>query len=238
MHQIDVNGLVVDVVRKDIKHLHLAVYPPNGRVRVAAPLRVDDEAVRLAVIAKLAWIKRQQAKFEEQERQTEREYVSGESHYFQGTRYRLNVVPREGAGQVVIRNKSMIDFYVRPQSTAAQRERVMLAWYRAFLKATIPLIITKWEKVMGIKVQDWGVKQMKTRWGTCNVAAGRIWVNLELAKKPLRCLEYIIVHEMVHLLERQHNDRFRALMNQFLPQWQIIREELNREPLAHEDWSY
>lgn len=238
MHQINVNGLVVDVVRKDIKNLHLAVYPPNGRVRVATPLRVDDEAVRLAVISKLSWIKRQQTKFKEQERQSEREHVSGESHYFQGARYRLNVIQRDGVGQVVIRNKRMIDLYVRPQSNNAQRERVMLAWYRAYLKQTVPLLIAKWRKIIGVSVADWGVKQMKTRWGTCNIEAGRIWLNLGLAKKSARCLEYIVVHEMVHLLERRHNDRFRALMNQFLPQWQLIREELNREPLAHEDWDY
>lgn len=238
MHQIDVNGLVVDVVRKDIKNLHLAVYPPNGRVRVAVPLRVNDEAVRLAVISKLAWIKRQQTKFKEQERQSEREYVSGESHYFQGARYRLNVIYRDGVGRVVIRNKKTIDLYVRSKSTTVQRERVMTAWYRAYLKETFPLLIAKWEKIMGVKVEDWGVKQMKTRWGTCNIEARRIWSNLELAKKSTRCLEYIVVHEMVHLLERHHNDRFRALMNQFLPQWQLIREELNREPLTHEDWDY
>jgi len=238
MHQIDINGLVVDVVRKDIKNLHLAVYPPNGRVRVATPLRVGDEAVRLAVISKLLWIKRQQTKFKEQDRQSEREYVSGESHYFQGARYRLNVIRREGAGQVVIRNKRTIDLYVRPISSTAQRERVMTAWYRACLKETIPPLIATWEKITGLKVEDWGVKKMKTRWGTCNIEAGRIWLNLELAKKSARCLEYIVVHEMVHLLERHHNDRFRVLMNQFLPQWQLIRDELNREPLAHEDWDY
>jgi predicted metal-dependent hydrolase len=238
MHQIEVNGLLVDVVRKDIKNLHLAVYPPDGRIRVAAPLRLDDEAVRLAVIARLAWIKRQQTKFQEQERQTAREYISGESHYFLGGRYRLNVILRDGPGQVIVRNKKIIDLYVRPDSTAEQRRRVMSDWYRSFLKASVPLLVAKWEAVMGVHVAEWGIKQMKTRWGACNIAAGRIWLNLELAKKSARCLEYIVVHEMVHLLERQHNERFKALMSQFLPQWQLIRDELNREPLAHEDWDY
>jgi hypothetical protein len=238
MHQIIVNGLVVDVVRKDIKNLHLAVYPPSGRVRVAAPLRVDDEAVRLAVISKLSWITKQQTKFKEQERQTVREYVSGESHYFQGARYRLNVIHRDGASQIIIRNKKIIDLYVRPTSSAAQRKRVITAWYRSYLKLMIPLLIARWEEIMGVQVLDWGVKQMKTRWGSCNIEAGRIWLNLELAKKPAPCLEYVVVHEMVHLLERRHNDRFKTFMNQFLPQWQFIRDELNREPLAHEDWEY
>jgi predicted metal-dependent hydrolase len=237
-HQIEVDGLVVNVVQKAIKNLHLAVYPPDGRIRVAAPLRLDDEAVRLAVISRLGWIRRQQEKFKQQERQTAREYLSGESHYFQGARYRLNVIPRDAPSQVIVRNKQFIDLTVRPTSTTDQRHRIMMEWYRAYLKETIPNLIAKWEKEMGVTVADWGVKQMKTKWGTCNIEARRVWINLELAKKSSHCLEYIVVHEMVHLLERLHTDRFRALMNQYLPQWQLIRDELNREPLAHEDWEY
>ena len=238
MHQIDVNGLMVDVVRKDIKNLHLAVYPPSGRVRVAAPLRVNDEAVRLAVIAKLAWIKRHQAKFEEQERESQREYINGESHYFQGARYRLNVIVQDGPGRVIVRNKRFIDLYVRPHSSTEQRECVMSAWYRAYLRQTVPPLIEKWEQIIGVPVKEWGVKQMKTRWGTCNIEASRVWLNLELAKKSARCLEYILVHEMVHLLERHHNERFLELMGKFMPQWRTLREELNRAPLSHETWDY
>ncbi|MCC6956442.1 MAG: M48 family metallopeptidase [Anaerolineales bacterium] len=238
MHQIEVNGLVVDVVRKDIKNLHLAVYPPTGRVRVAAPLLVSDEAVRLAVISKLAWIKRQQGKFEEQDRETPREYVSGESHYFQGRRYLLNVTERDGNCQVVVRNKKIIDLFVRPQSTMLQRERVMLAWYRVHLRQTVPPLIVRWESKIGVQVADWGIKQMKTKWGTCNIEARRIWLNLELAKKPAPCLEFILVHEMVHLLERRHNEAFVDYMNQFMPQWRLYRDQLNRAPLKHETWSY
>ena len=238
MHQIDVNGLVVDVVRKDIKHLHLAVYPPNGRIRVAVPIHVNDEAVRLAVITRLAWIKRQQENFEQQERQTPRQYVSGETHYYQGRRYRLNVIEQDGANRVEILNNQFIDLYVRPGSTIDQRRRVITEWYRADLRQSIPPLIEKWETAMGVKVAEWGIKQMKTRWGTCNIQASRIWINLELAKKSPRCLEYIVVHEMVHLLERLHNDHFRELLSRYFPQWQFIRDELNREPLAHEDWEY
>ena len=238
MHQIDVNGLTVDVVRKDIKNLHLAVYPPNGRVRVAAPLRLDDEAVRLAVIARLAWIKRQRAKFEAQERETKREYLNGESHYFLGARYRLNIVEEDAQPKVIVRNKQYLDLYIRPGSDSVQRERIITAWYRANLKAMIPPLIEKWEPVMGVQVADWGVKQMKTKWGSCNIKAHRIWVNLELVKKPSRCLEFIIVHEMAHLLERQHNERFIELISKFLPQWRQYREELNRAPLAHAEWGY
>ena len=238
MHQITVNGLVVDVVRKDIKNLHLAVYPPNGRVRVAAPLRVDDEAVRLAVISRMAWIKRHQAKFEGQERQSAREYVSGESHYFQGRRYLLNVVYHDAPPKVIIRNKTTLDLFVRTGSDAAKRERVLVAWYRKQLKEMIPPLIAKWEAIMGVQVAEWGVKRMKTRWGSCNIEAHRIWVNLELVKKPVHCLEYIIVHEMVHLLERLHNDRFTEHMDKFMPQWRFFREELNKAPLGYATWEY
>ena len=238
MHQIQVNGLTVNVVRKNIKNLHLAVYPPAGRIRVAAPLRVDDEAVRLAVISRLAWIKRQQTKFNEQERESKREYVGGESHYFQGARYRLNVVERDSPGQVVIRNKKTLDLYVRLNSPTAQRERVLRAWYRAYLRHALPPLIAKWEQKIGVTVADWGIKHMKTKWGTCNPAARRIWVNLELAKKSERCLEYIVVHELMHLLERHHTDRFLQLMNHHLPAWRHYRAELNRAPLAHEEWGY
>jgi predicted metal-dependent hydrolase len=237
-HQIKVSGLVVDVVRKDIKNLHLGVYPPMGRVRVAAPLRVSDEAVRLAVISRLSWIKKQKTKFTTQSRQTLREYVSGESHYFQGRRYRLNVIYQSGTPRVSIRNKSTVDLYVREGSEREQREKVLLAWYRQQLKELIPALIAQWEPIIGVKVAQWYVKQMKTKWGTCNIEANRIWLNLELAKKSKQCLEYIVVHEMVHLLERHHNDHFIELMNKFMPQWRLHREDLNSSALGHEDWSY
>jgi len=238
MHQITVNGLVVDVVRKDIKNLHLAVYPPNGRVRVSAPLRVDDEAVRLAVISRMAWIKRHQAKFEGQERRSAREYVSGESHYFQGRRYLLNVVYHDAPPKVIIRNKTTLDLLVRTGSDTAKRERVLVAWYRKQLKEMIPPLIAKWGAIMGVQVAEWGVKRMKTRWGSCNIEAHRIWVNLALIKKPVHCLEYIIVHEMAHLLERLHNDRFTEHMDRFMPQWRFFREELNKAPLGYATWEY
>ena len=237
-HQITVNDLVVDVVRKDIKHLHLAVYPPAGRVRVAAPLRVNDEAVRLFTIARLGWIKRQQARFAAQERQSAREYVSGESHYYQGHRYLLNVTYCDGTPTIVIRNNTILDLFARPGSDTAQREHILTTWYRRRLKEEIAPLITKWQTIIGVQVSAWGVKQMKTKWGTCNIAARRIWLNLELIKKPVHCLEYIIVHELVHLIERHHNERFVAYMNRFMPLWQYYREELNREPLGHETWEY
>jgi predicted metal-dependent hydrolase len=237
-HQIKVSGLAVDVVRKDIKNLHLGVYPPMGRVRVAAPLRVSDEAVRLAVISRLTWIKRQKSKFTNQARQTIRDYVSGESHYFQGRRFRLNVIYQDTSPRVAIRNKSTLELYVREGSEREYKQRVLLAWYRQQLKELIPALIAQWEPIIGVSVSEWHVKKMKTKWGTCNIEAKRIWLNLELAKKSSQCLEYIIVHEMVHLLERHHNDRFVELMNEFMPQWRLHREELNHSTLGHEDWDY
>lgn len=233
-----VAGLTVAVERKAIKNLHLGVYPPAGRVRVAAPLAVSDAAVRLAVIGKLGWIKRQQARFKDQPRQSEREMVSGESHYFLGRRYRLRVIPHAGAAQVRVRKKSTLDLQVRPAMNAAQRERALQRWYRQQLKALVPALLEKWQPLLAVQVADWGVKKMKTKWGSCNIEAQRIWLNLELAKKPVQCLEYILVHELTHLIERKHNDRFVSLMNQHLPQWRLRREKLNTAPLAHEHWSY
>ncbi len=238
MHQITIGGLVVDVVRKNIKNLHLGVYPPEGRVRVAAPLLVNDEAVKLAVISKLSWIKRQQSQFKTQERQSVREYISRESHYYLGSRYLLNVIYHKGLGHVTIRNKRTLDLYVPEGADTAQREKVMLAWYRNQIKILIPPLIEKWEPIVGVKVDSWGVKKMKTKWGSCNREASRIWLNLELIKKPPQCLEYIVAHEIMHLLERNHTDRFMALMDQFLPQWRLYKDELNHRPLAHETWKY
>lgn len=232
MHQITVGELVIDVIRKNIKNLHLAVYPPDGRVRIATPLNIDDEAVRLFAISKLAWIKKHQVNFHNQERQSKREFVSGESHYFQGKRYLLNVIYYQGNSQVKVRNNTYIDLYVREGSDETQRKKVIMDWYRQQLKQDIPPLIAKWEKIMNLKVDDWGTKLMKTKWGTCNIQAKRIWLNLELAKKNKQCLEYVVVHEMVHLLERHHGDRFVALMNKFMPNWQFYQDELNRSPLG------
>lgn len=237
-HSITVSGLSVEVVRKNIKNLHLGVYPPLGRVRVAAPLAVSDDAVRLAVVGKLGWIKRQRAKFEAQPRQSQRHMVSGESHYFMGQRYRLRVVEGSIPMRVVLRGKAALDLFVRPETNTERREELLQAFYRAELKKLIPTLLEKWQPILGVEANAWGIKKMKTKWGTCNIAARRVWLNLELAKKPIQCLEYILVHELLHLIERHHNDRFRSLMDQYLPQWQAHRDELNRSLLAEERWDY
>lgn len=237
-HQIDVRGIPVEIVRKDIKNLHLGVYPPKGRVRVAAPLRLDDEAVRLAVISRLRWIRRQQNGFEEQDRQSEREMVTGESHYFLGRRYRLDVLASDGPAGVRLRSNRIMELRARPETGRDKREELLHRWYRGWLRRQIPQLIEKWAPRAGVSLAEWRIKKMKTRWGSCSIEARRVWLNLELAKKPPSCLEYILVHEMVHLLERHHTDRFRELMDQLMPQWRLYRDELNRAPLAHEDWQY
>ena len=237
-HHIRIGALSVEVVRKDIKNLHLGVYPPNGRVRVAAPLVVDDEAVRLAIIDKLGWIKRQRASFIEQPRQSQREMVNGESHYFLGKRYRLRVHEHETTARVAIRGIASLDLFVRTGADTDQREKVLSRWYREQLKTLIPPLMEKWQRLTGVQASDWGIKKMKTKWGSCNTNTGSIWLNLELAKKPLLCLEYIVVHELVHLLERNHTERFSALMDSFLPNWRTCRETLNHGILGHEAWDH
>ena len=234
--RIEIRGIEVEIVRKDIKHLHLGVYPPEGRVRVAAPLRLDDDAVRLAVISRLAWIRRKRAEFEGQDRQSRREFVTGESHYFEGRRYRLDVVVSNDPTGISLRDNAWMEMRVRPSTGRDAREAVLYRWYRARLRERIPEMVAKWASRIGVTVVDWRVRRMKTRWGTCNPEAGRIWLNSELAKKPVSCLEYVVVHEMVHLIERGHTERFRGILDRLIPQWRQRLDELNRTYLADEEW--
>lgn len=238
MEELRIADVQIEIVKKNIKNLHLSVHPPYGRVRIAAPKTMSDEAIRVFAICKLSWIKKQRLKFQNQDRQSEREFISGESHYFLGRRYLLNVIYTSKKQRVELIKNNQIDLYVRENSTTEQREKVMSEWYRSFLKEQIPVIISKWEKEIGVKVNFWGVKLMKTKWGTCNIEAKRIWLNLELAKKSPRCLEYIIVHEMIHLLERNHNDRFHAYMDMFMPNWKEIKAELNGMVFENSNWTY
>lgn len=231
-------NLSVDVVRKNIKNMHLAVYPPTGRVRIATPLRIDDEAVRLFAISKIAWIRKHQRHFHSQDRISPREFKHRESHFFQGKRYLLRITEQDAPARVEIKNKTYIDLYIRPNSSIEQKRAVLNEWYRSEIKKIIPEIIQKWEQKIGVKVNEWQVKQMKTKWGTCNIEKKRIWINLELAKKPIHCLEYIVVHELIHLLERHHNEKFSLLMEKHMPQWKFFKEELNRLPVSHGEWDY
>lgn len=227
MHRINVGNLEIEVTQKNINNLRLSVSAPNGRIRVSLPLRMTDDAVRRFVLSKLAWIHKQQLKFQVREPQLLKSYFSGEVHFLNGKPYSLNVIIIKGTPKVEIRNSTDIDLFVREGSTMDQREKVMKEWYRTRLKEQIPPLIEHWQPVIGVKVDDWGVKLMKTRWGTCNISKKRIWLNLELAKKTNECVEYIVVHEMVHLLEQYHNHHFKGLMDKFLPKWRDYKAELN-----------
>ncbi len=226
-YQLRISDLVIDVVKKNIRNMHLRVYPA-GIVRISAPLRVKDEAILRFAVSKLAWIGKQKSKFTSRMQEPKGEYVSGESHYFLGERYLLRVLYHDAPPKIDISNESHILLYVREGSDLRKRESVMKEWYRTRLKELTPPLIEKWQKVIGVQVKDWGVKKMKTRWGSCNVKARKIWLNLELAKKPLYFLEFIILHEMVHLLEKNHSDEFKSYLDEFMPAWRQYEEELNR----------
>ena len=230
-----VSGIPVQVVRKDIKNLHLSVYPPDGHVRVAVPSQMTDDNIRFAIISRLSWIKKQQVSFQAQPRQSKREMVTGESHYVFGRRYRLEVMERWGRHEVTIKNNSTLQLFVNPGTSTQNRTLVLNQWYRDQLKERIPGLLKHWQSVIGEQVLDWGIKRMKTRWGSCNIAQRRIWLSLELAKKSVECLQYVLVHELVHLLERHHNERFKAYMDKYLPQWQRYRDVLKQEPLGDEN---
>jgi predicted metal-dependent hydrolase len=233
--RLTVGGLSVDVVHKDIKNLHIGVYPPLGRVRVAAPKRLDDEQIRLAVVQRLSWIKRKRKQLQDAERQSEREMVTGETHSVWGVRYRLTVVERPGKREVAVHGNRLL-LEIPAGSDAVLRRRVLEDWYRAQLRTRIPETLVHWEPKVGRTVDQWQIKRMKTKWGSCNADAARLWFNVELAKKPPLCLEYVAVHEMVHLVERSHGERFTNLMDLLLPDWRSRRDQLNGAPLAHEEW--
>lgn len=232
---LTVSGIDVDVVYKHIKNLHIAVYPPLGRVRVAAPERFDDDTIRLAVVQRLPWIKKQREQLRSATRQSEREMVTGESHYVWGQRYRLKVVNEPGKTRVEV-SGNKLTLHAPVDSTGEQRRAAMEQWHRDALKQAIPELIAKWEPIIGRQVSKWTVRRMKTKWGSCNRESAHLWFNLELAKKNPNCLEYIVVHEMTHLLERNHNQRFTELIDGLLPDWRARRDQLNSSPLREENW--
>lgn len=237
MPTLRLGSMTVDVVLKDIKNIHLSVLPPAGKVRIAAPLRMDIDTIRVFAITRLAWIKTQQQKLREQERETPREYLDRESHYVWGKRYLLKLVEKDAAPSVELKHNRMV-LQMRPAASVEKRQAVLDAWYREQLKAAVPRLIAKWEKALGVKAGRVFVQTMKTKWGGCNPLAGNIRLNTDLAKKPPVCLEYIVAHELMHLIERHHNERFTALMDAHMPQWRQYREVLNSLPLAHQEWGY
>ena len=226
-YHIEVSGIDVDVIQKEIKNIHLAVYPPTGRVRLSSPYSMKRESLRLFIISKLGWIKKHIRNMNSQIREPERKYIQGESHWVEGHRYLLNIIEEDAAPKVEIRNNRYLDLYIRPGSGKDKKEEVVREWYRNRMKTQIPDLISFWEDKLGVEIQDWGIKLMKTKWGSCNIEKQRIWLNLELAKKPKHCLDYVILHEMIHLKERHHTDRFKALLDKHMPSWKNRREELN-----------
>ena len=224
--QIEISGIKIEVQKKNIKNLHLTVAPPDGKVRVSAPMHLSDESIAMFVRTKLGWIKKQQEKFAEQPRQTKREYVSGETLNVFGHQYFLRVEYSYKGNSLVLEGNEAI-LTVRKESTAKQRETFVNEWYRTLLKEKIKIFLPKWENITGLHCDSWQIKYMTTRWGTCNTNTRKIWLNLQLAKKPIECLEYVILHELAHLKVRNHGKDFVAIMDQYMPYWRDIRSKLN-----------
>lgn len=230
---IKISDISVKVIRKKIKNIHLAVYPPDGWVRVAVPEIINDEAVRLVVISKLGWIRRQQKSFKEQPRQDKRELITGESLYFLGHRYILEVIHSNKKPKIFLKNKKTLCLKINNKTTFEKREQLLNKWYRVELKKLLANIVKKWENKMNIKTNSCNIRKMKSRWGTCNVKNRVVTLNLELVKKPIECVEYILVHEFAHLLERTHNKRFKQILNKYIPNWKTRRKWLNNLPLLN-----
>lgn len=234
---LEVGNIKAAVFKKPIKNLYLSVLPPDGKVRISAPLYISDEVIRMFLASKIRWINKQKDKFVLQERQTNREFVSGEDCYFLGKRYRLEVVYKNEIPKVFIKGNRIV-LQVRPDSGIRKREEVLNAWYKKELKKIAAALFEKWVKIIGVSPNSWHIRKMKTRWGTCNHTAKRIWLNLELAKKPLVHTEYVVVHEMIHLIEKKHNGNFIYLMDKYLPNWRLLKENLNHFILNYEKWEY
>jgi predicted metal-dependent hydrolase len=225
-----VAGIDVELIKKDIKNLHLAVYPPDGRVRLAAPMDVNEKTLELYVTSKIPWIRKQQRKFAKMERESIRQYVSRESHYFLGKRYLLRVHEANHPyryPRVECKTKTYIDLYVKENYSTEQRAELMKEWYRVRLKEILSEFVPKWEAILNVKTNQVKVQTMRTKWGSCNTDNRNVLFNIELAKKPIECIEYVVVHELLHLIERKHSDLFRAYLDKYLPNWKSIKEQLN-----------
>jgi predicted metal-dependent hydrolase len=236
MTLLKVAGIDVPIKRKNIKNIHLSVNPPSGDVRISAPMSITEDVLRVYIVSKLQWIKKQQRKYQEQQRLTDRKYIDRESYYLWGKRLLLQVEEIASHPSLDLKNKNVLRLSLKPHTPPEKISVLITEWYRQVIKQSIPDIISKWEKLIGITVSSWRVQTMKTMWGSCNTDKCRILINLELVKKPEYCLEYVIVHEMTHLLERRHNVHFQQLLDGFLPNWKHIRKELNELPLSFVEW--
>jgi predicted metal-dependent hydrolase len=235
MTTLTLGSITVDVVKKDIKNVHLSVYPPAGDVRISAPLRMNLETIRVFAVSKLGWIKEQRKKIVGQERETPRNYSERESHYVWGKRYLLKVVERDCPAEVSLQHKRIV-LQVRPAWSRERKQECLDTWYRGQIRAAVPEIIERWESVLGVKVERVFIRRMRTKWGSCSRASASIRLNTDLAKKPRECLEYIVVHEMAHVVEPTHNARFIALMDRVMPNWIQYRQLLNQLPVRYENW--
>lgn len=229
--KLNIAGIPIEVCKKNIKNMHLYVKPPNGHVTVSAPISMNDVAIERFVRAKTNWIKKQVEKFDNQPRQTAREYVSGETLYVWGRQYFLQTEHGTKNSLLISGDKAILT--VRKESTPEQREAFIREWYRGLLKEEISKQLPKLEERTGLHASGWQTKYMTTRWGTCNTKTGKIWINLQLAKKPPECLEYIILHELVHLVEKSHNERFVSLMDKYMPMWREVKVTLNGQTLDY-----
>jgi predicted metal-dependent hydrolase len=227
--ELKLGDIAADVVFKDIKNLHLRVGPPAGKVRISAPLRTSPDEIRAFALSKLDWIRHQQLKLRRPERETPREYRDSESHYLWGKPYLLKLIEGSQAPSIDLTN-DQIFLRLGSETTAREKQALMQEWYRAKVTEVLPPLIAKWEMAMAVKVERFLVRRMKSRWGSCTPRTRRIRLNTELAKKSPELLEYVVVHEMVHLIERQHNDRFKGLMDRHLPNWRDLRKALNHAP--------
>ena len=232
MDELQIGDMSIVVTKKNIKNMYIRVLPPDGKVQITAPHSAGDDAIRMFAVSRVSWIKKQRANFEEQARQTKRQYVTGESYYVWGRRYRLDVQYSNVRNKVFLTGEHLI-LQVRPESTSEQREHVLNEWYRKQLREALSKIIQKCEQITGVEASEWRIKNMKTKWGTCNTEKKRIWLNLQLVKKTPECLSYVITHDLVHLLEKEHNDRFKHYMDLFCPNWRVIKKSLNNQILDY-----
>lgn len=228
---IVISGIPIQVTKKDIKNMHLYVKPPNGAVMVSAPLAMKDETIERFVRTKISWVKKQIMKFDTQLRQSKREHVSGETLYVWGKQYYVQAEFGSKKSLELVLDKAILT--VRKESTAKQREKFIREWYREQLKNEIKRILPKWEKITGLNCASWQTKYMTTRWGTCNAKTRKIWLNLQLAKKTPECLEYVILHELIHFVEKHHNEYFVSTMDKYMPMWREVKSTLNGQTLDY-----
>ncbi len=224
--QLNLDGVVIDVVVKRIRNIRLGVFPPDGQVRLSVPHGMNPEIAKAFAVSKLPWIKKHQARLKELASHMSRAFLDGEIHYLFGREYTLKIVESRGAVGVKL-NGPDIELQIRKNTGTANRERIMNEWYRNEMKMVVPVLLRTWENRIGVSASGWGLRSMRTRWGSCNPRTGKIWISLELAKREKIYLEYVIVHELVHLLERHHNENFKKYMDRFIPEWRRYRDELN-----------